>query len=56
MPIRSAAQGRLIFAKAAQGVPWAIKYLKDSGYGDDIPKRRRRKKKRHAPLASRHRH
>lgn len=31
MPFQSPAQRRLIYAKAAQGEAWAIKFLRDMG-------------------------
>jgi len=55
MPYASEAQSRLIHAKAAEGVPWAVKFVRDA-HGSRVPrakkvaalvkKRRRGRKKR----------
>lgn len=45
MPFQSEAQRRLIYAKAAQGVPWAIKFLKDMGLTPPPRKARRARHK-----------
>lgn len=54
MPYASRAQSALIHAKAAQGVPWAQKFVRDS-HGTKVPnvrhvakKKRRKRKKRSA--------
>lgn len=36
MPYRSQAQSEMIHAKAAQGVPWAVKFVRDS-HGSKVP-------------------
>lgn len=47
MPYESAKQSRFIHAKAAEGVPWARKFVADA-HGSKVPKRKlkaKRKKK-----------
>lgn len=48
MPYASEKQSRFIHAKAAEGVPWAKKFVSDA-HGTTVPKRKlkaKRKKKR----------
>jgi len=43
MPFQSEAQRRMIYAKASQGVPWAIKFIRDSGHTPPPVKKERKK-------------
>jgi hypothetical protein len=44
MPFASESQRKLIYAKAAEGVPWAIKFLEDMGLTPPTVKHSARRK------------
>jgi hypothetical protein len=46
MPFRSEAQRKLIYAKAAEGEAWAIKFIRDSGHTPPKVRRKTRKVRR----------